>query len=169
MPSSPRRSRAPAGRLGAHGPDGAEPTVAAEDFLKALHALTEEGEPATNGDLAARLELSPSTITWMLRRLAARHLIRHTPYRGVTLTPAGRLAALQVVRRHRLIETFLVEVVGYPKDRVHAEAERLEHVASETLVAAMSRLLGEPRRDPHGAPIPSQAALQQSRPFRPES
>jgi DtxR family transcriptional regulator, Mn-dependent transcriptional regulator len=102
----------------------------------------------------------------MVRRLADQGLITHEPYRGVRLTEDGRRAALRTLRRHRILECYLTEVLGYPWDRVHAEAERLEHAASEELVERMASALGNPEQDPHGAPIPTrdgrveEAALQ---------
>jgi DtxR family Mn-dependent transcriptional regulator len=91
----------------------------------------------------------------MVRRLADQGLITHEPYRGVRLTAGGRRAALRTLRRHRILECYLTEVLGYPWDRVHDEAERLEHAASDELIDRMAAAIGEPETDPHGAPIPS--------------
>jgi DtxR family Mn-dependent transcriptional regulator len=104
--------------------------------------------------LAARLGVSPSTASEMVRRLAAGGLLAHERYGLVTLTPEGRTAALAVVRRHRIVETYLVERLGYSWDEVHEEAELLEHAMSERLLARMDAALGHPDRDPHGDPIP---------------
>ncbi|MEO6526224.1 MAG: metal-dependent transcriptional regulator [Gemmatimonadaceae bacterium] len=125
-----------------------------EDYLKAIYDL-ERGEPATTNDIALRLDISPASVSGMMRRLADQGLITHEPYRGVRLTVDGRRAALRTLRRHRILECYLTEVLGYPWDRVHDEAERLEHAASEELIERMTIALGNPSHDPHGAPIPS--------------
>jgi len=104
--------------------------------------------------LAEALGLSPAAATAMVKRMARQGWVRHTPYLGVALTAAGERAALRIVRRHRVLEAFLAEVLGYPWDRVHAEAERLEHAASDELIERLARLLGQPERDPHGSRIP---------------
>jgi DtxR family Mn-dependent transcriptional regulator len=94
----------------------------------------------------------------MVRRLAAQGLIRYERYRGVRLSPAGRRAALRTIRRHRVIEAYLTTALHYPEDRVHDEAERIEHAASDELIDRMSAAIGEPDTDPHGAPIPTREA-----------
>ena len=126
-----------------------------EDYLKAIYDLERVGEPATTNDIAVRLSISPASVSGMVRRLADQKLITHEPYRGVRLTTDGRRAALRTLRRHRILECYLTEVLGYPWDRVHAEAERLEHAASEELIERMAAALGDPALDPHGAPIPT--------------
>ena len=126
-----------------------------EDYLKAIYDLELVGEPASTNDIADRLAISPASVSGMVRRLADQGLITHEPYRGVRLTGDGRRAALRTLRRHRILECYLTEVLGYPWDRVHAEAERLEHAASEELVERMASALGDPVQDPHGAPIPT--------------
>jgi DtxR family transcriptional regulator, Mn-dependent transcriptional regulator len=137
-----------------------------EDYLKAIYDLELVGAPASTNDIADRLAISPASVSGMVRRLADQGLITHEPYRGVRLTEDGRRAALRTLRRHRILECYLTEVLGYPWDRVHAEAERLEHAASEELVELMASALGDPVQDPHGAPIPTrdgrveEAALQ---------
>lgn len=137
-----------------------------EDYLKAIYDLELEGAPASTNDIADRLAVSPPSVSGMVRRLADQGLITHEPYRGVRLTGDGRRAALRTLRRHRILECYLTEALGYPWDRVHAEAERLEHAASEELVELMASALGDPVQDPHGAPIPTrdgrveEAALQ---------
>jgi DtxR family Mn-dependent transcriptional regulator len=126
-----------------------------EDYLKAIYDLELVGTPASTNDIADRLAISPASVSGMVRRLADQGLITHEPYRGVRLTGNGRRAALRTLRRHRILECYLTEVLGYPWDRVHAEAERLEHAASEELVERMASALGDPVQDPHGAPIPT--------------
>jgi DtxR family Mn-dependent transcriptional regulator len=130
---------------------------AAEDYLKAL--LLEGGEQAADlvstNAVAHRLGVSAASATNMLKRLAGLGLVEHVPYRGADLTDAGRRIALEVVRHHRLLETYLAEALGVPWDEVHAEAEVLEHVLSERLEERISSLLGDPKFDPHGHPIPA--------------
>jgi DtxR family transcriptional regulator, Mn-dependent transcriptional regulator len=126
-----------------------------EDYLKAIYELELHGDAAATNDIAARLSIAPPSVSGMVRKLKEQGLVTHAPYRGVRLTAEGRRAALGTIRRHRVIETYLATVLGYPWDRVHAEAERLEHAASEELVDRMAAALGEPSRDPHGAPIPT--------------
>ena len=126
-----------------------------EDYLKAIYELARGDEPAATNDIADRLAISPASVSGMVRRLADQGLITHEPYRGVRLTGAGRTAALRTLRRHRILECYLTAVLGYPWDRVHEEAERMEHAASEELVERMAAALGDPRHDPHGAPIPT--------------
>jgi DtxR family Mn-dependent transcriptional regulator len=126
-----------------------------EDYLKAIYDLERVGEPASTNDIADRLAISPASVSGMMRRLAEQRLITHEPYRGVRLTGAGRRAALRTLRRHRLLECYLTEVLGYEWDGVHAEAERLAHAASDELIDRMAAALGNPTQDPHGAPIPT--------------
>ena len=126
-----------------------------EDYLKAIYDLELVGTAASTNDIADRLAISPASVSGMVRRLADQGLITHEPYRGVRLTGDGRRAALRTLRRHRILECYLTEVLGYPWDRVHDEAERLEHAASEELVERMATALGDPVQDPHGAPIPT--------------
>ena len=126
-----------------------------EDYLKAIYDLELVGEPASTNDIADRLAISPASVSGMVRRLADQGLITHEPYRGVRLTGEGRTAALRTLRRHRILECYLTAVLGYPWDRVHDEAERLEHTASEELIERMASALGDPIHDPHGAPIPT--------------
>jgi len=128
---------------------------AVEDYAKAIYALAGQGEgPVTTSALAARLGVAPGTVTAMLKRLAGLGLISYEPYRGVELTAAGERVALEVIRHHRLIEAYLAEALGMPWDRVHDEAEVLEHYISEELEERMAAALGNPDRDPHGDPIP---------------
>ena len=130
-------------------------TPAEEDYLKTIYAHTEwQPEPITPKALATRLGIAPSSVTEMVKKLAAAGLITHVPYGPLALTPAGRLRATAVVRRHRLIETWLVRELGYGWDEVHDEAEVLEHAISDRLLEAIDRHLGRPATDPHGDPIP---------------
>ena len=132
-------------------------TAPAEDCLKAVYELERAGDGAavTTNDLAHRLALAAASVTGMVKRLAGQGLIDHARYRGVRLTEQGRRTALRTLRRHRVIETYLVSVLGFGWDRVHDEAERLEHSASDELVDRMAAALGDPAVDPHGAPIPT--------------
>jgi DtxR family Mn-dependent transcriptional regulator len=125
-----------------------------ENYLTALLRLEEAGEAATTTVLARRLDVAPASVTGMLKKLADADLVTHRRYRGATLTPRGRRAAGAVLRRHRLVETFLVRALGFPRERVHAEAHRWEHAVSEEAVERIDSWLGHPRRDPHGAAIP---------------
>lgn len=126
-----------------------------EDYLKVIYSHTEwQDAPITGTQLAARLGLVPSTVTEMIKKLVSQGLVRHAPYGAITLTDAGRAEALRMVRRHRLVETWLVEGFGYTWDEVHDEAEVLEHALSDRLLAAIDAQLGHPARDPHGDPIP---------------
>lgn len=129
-------------------------TRSAEDYLKAIYHLTESGNAASTNELAQVLDLAPASVSGMLRRLAEQGLVEHEPYRGVTLAREGRRVALRMLRRHRLIEAYLVAHLGYTWDTVHDEAERLEHAVSDALVERMAKVLGNPLEDPHGDPIP---------------
>ncbi|EIF00555.1 Mn-dependent transcriptional regulator [Saccharomonospora glauca K62] len=126
-----------------------------EDYLRAIYGLEERGEDVTNTSLAARLAVSPSSASGMVTKLSQQGLVEHVPYRGIELTPDGRLLARSVLRRHRLIEAYLVSELGYTWDEVHAEADLLEHVVSDRLVERIAAKLGNPVRDPHGDPIPA--------------
>lgn len=126
-----------------------------EDYVRAIYGLAERGEAVTNTSLASRLEVSPSSASGMVTKLAQQGLVAHVPYRGIELTPEGRLLARAVLRRHRLIESYLVSELGYTWDEVHSEADMLEHVVSDRLVERISAKLGNPVRDPHGDPIPA--------------
>lgn len=130
-------------------------TPAAEDYLKTIYAHTEwQPDSITPSALATRLGVAPSSVTEMVKKLAASGLITHVPYGPLSLTDAGRLRATAVVRRHRLIETWLVREMGYDWDEVHDEAEILEHAISERLLDAINARLDFPACDPHGDPIP---------------
>ena len=126
-----------------------------EDYLKAVFSLAQGEAPASTSALAEHLAVQPASVTGMVKRLAEMGLLAHVPYRGVQLTDAGNREALRVIRRHRILETYLTDRLGYSWEEVHEEAERLEHTASDRLIEAMARALGNPDRDPHGAPIPT--------------
>ena len=130
-------------------------TRSVEDYLKAIYRLSPQGRAASTSEIAQRLELSPASVSGMVKRLSEQGLLEHVPYKGVQLTPEGRRAALRMLRRHRLIEAYLVAFLGYTWDTVHDEAERLEHAVSDTLVDRMAAVLGHPTVDPHGDPIPT--------------
>jgi DtxR family Mn-dependent transcriptional regulator len=130
-------------------------TAPAEDYLKAIYDLERSGNAAGTNEIAAQLAIAPASVSGMVRRLADQGLIEHERYHGVRLTEAGRRAALRTIRRHRIIEAYLAQALGYAWDRVHDEAERLEHAASDELIDRMAAAIGEPARDPHGAPIPT--------------
>src|SRR5437763_7973417 len=130
-------------------------TRAQQDYLKALYLLGGDGRPVPTRDLAQRLGISSPSVSEMVTRLSAQGLVEHDRYRGQQLTREGRKIALELVRHHRLLEMFLVQVLGYSWDEVHEEAERLEHVISETMEARIFELLGRPELDPHGHAIPS--------------
>jgi DtxR family transcriptional regulator, Mn-dependent transcriptional regulator len=128
---------------------------AIEDYAKTIYAISQERDGLVlNGEVAERLDVTPATATSMLKRLAELGLVEYVPYRGVSLTAAGEKVALEVIRHHRLIEAYLSEALGMPEDRVHEEAEVLEHYISEELEQLIAAKLGEPRHDPHGTPIP---------------
>ena len=127
---------------------------AIEDYCKAVYALGIDRALVPTGEVAVRLAVTPATATAMLQKLAELGLADYVPYKGVSLTPAGEKVALEVIRHHRLIEAFLAEALGMSHDRVHAEAEVLEHYISEDLEELIAAKLGEPSHDPHGNPIP---------------
>ncbi|MGI8844900.1 MAG: metal-dependent transcriptional regulator [Thermoleophilaceae bacterium] len=129
---------------------------AIEDYAKAIYSLTSHGpESASTNALARRLSLTPGSVSAMLGKLADAGLVEHIPYRGVRLTAEGERVAMAVLRRHRLLESFLAEILEVPWERVHAEAEVLEHVLSADLAELIARKLGDPTVDPHGDPIPT--------------
>lgn len=126
-----------------------------EDYLKAIFKLQAESLQVSTTALAGELDRSAASVTNMVKGLAEQGLLVHEPYHGVRLTSRGESAALRIIRRHRVIETYLIERLGYTWDGVHAEADRLEHAASDDLIDRMAQALGDPDEDPHGAPIPS--------------
>ena len=129
-------------------------SVAVQDYLKAIYTLESAGERVTTSALAQRMGVSAPSATAMTKRLDELGLVERVPHRGVALTDAGRLGALEVLRHHRLLERYLVDRLGLALDEVHAEAELLEHALSEELEAKIDAELGFPTHDPHGDPIP---------------
>jgi DtxR family Mn-dependent transcriptional regulator len=136
-------------------PQVPELTAPVEDYLKAIYEITRRDGTASTNEVAFALDVAAASVTGMIRRLAQQGYLDHVPYRGVQLTAEGRRAALRTIRRHRIIETYLTKVLGYAWDRVHDEAERLEHAASDELIERLAAALGHPTEDPHGAPIPT--------------
>lgn len=129
-------------------------TPAHEDYLKAIYLLTAQGSEVNNTALTHYLAVSPASATNMVKKLASLELVAYTPYQNITLTTRGEQVALEVLRHHRLIELYLHEKLKLPWEQVHAEAERLEHVISETVEDAIAAALDNPTIDPHGDPIP---------------
>jgi DtxR family Mn-dependent transcriptional regulator len=145
-----------------------EVSQAVQDYAKAIWALAQEGEdPVSTSAIASRLGVSPASASAMVKRLETLGLARRRPYRGVALTTAGERVALEVIRHHRLLELYLAEALGMPWDRVHAEAEVLEHAISPELSERIAQALGNPSRDPHGDPIPTAAGEIEEAPTRP--
>jgi DtxR family transcriptional regulator, Mn-dependent transcriptional regulator len=130
---------------------------AVENYAKAIYSLQHRtgGDPVATNDLADRLEVTPASASGMIKKLADLGLVAHVPYKGVQLTEEGERLALEVLRHHRLLELYLATQLDVPWDRVHEEAEALEHVLSEDLEARIAAKLGNPTRDPHGDPIPN--------------
>ena len=139
------------------------PSEAIENYAKAIYALEQRGE-VTNNALAERLGVTPASASSMVKKLDELGLVEHVPYKGVKLTESGRRVALEVLRHHRLLELYLAESLGVPWDRVHDEAEVLEHVLSEELEELIAAKLGNPTHDPHGDPIPTAALEIEERP-----
>ena len=138
---------------------GDVPTISAamEDYLKAIHRLQQDEQRVTTQALASELGISAASVTNMVKRLADLAMLEHNRYYGVRLTDAGTRVALEVIRHHRLLELYLAEAMGYDWDKVHEEAERLEHHVSTEFESRMDALLGHPEYDPHGDPIPTEA------------
>ena len=131
-------------------------STAVEDYAKAIYSLQQrEGDAVSTNALAERMGVTAASASGMVKRLCELGLVEHRPYRGVTLTDSGRRVALEVMRHHRLLELYLVESLGVPWDRVHDEAEVLEHVLSDELEELIAAKLGDPTHDPHGDPIPT--------------
>ncbi|MFN8509457.1 MAG: metal-dependent transcriptional regulator [Deinococcaceae bacterium] len=126
----------------------------AEDYLKAIYLLGKEGKVTTQ-KLSGSLQVTPASVSGMLKKLADLHLVEHKPYYGAVLTENGQRIALEILRHHRLLELYLTQALGYSWDTVHEEADRLEHVISEEFEAKIAQFLGNPQYDPHGHPIPS--------------
>jgi DtxR family Mn-dependent transcriptional regulator len=139
---------------------------AAGDYLKAIWTLSREG-PATTNAIAEALGFTPASVSGMLARLAEAGLVEHVRYRGATLTQRGRREALRLVRRHRLVETFMIQRLGYGWDEVHEEAEALEHAVSDRFAERLAELLDHPSHDPHGDPIPRPDGSLPATPDRP--
>jgi DtxR family Mn-dependent transcriptional regulator len=136
--------------------DTAEVSTAVQDYAKAIWSIAQRGdEPVSTSAIAERLEVSPASASAMVKRLEALGLVTREPYHGVRLTSAGQRVALEVLRHHRLLELYLAEALGMPWDRVHAEAEVLEHAISPELSELIAAKLGNPTHDPHGDPIPT--------------
>lgn len=134
-----------------------ELSSAVEDYLKAIYQITSGDRRVSTNEIAKRMGVTPASATGMIQRLAAAEppLVDYQKHRGVSLTAEGEQAALEVIRHHRLLETFLQEKLGYAWDEVHVEADRLEHAISEELEERICQALGDPSYDPHGDPIPS--------------
>ncbi|HEU4364466.1 MAG TPA: metal-dependent transcriptional regulator [Candidatus Krumholzibacteria bacterium] len=130
-------------------------TQSMENYLKAIFEIAEHAERASTSSIADRMGIAPASVTAMVKKLADLKLVTHEPYQGVQLTRIGEMAAVEVVRHHRLIEKYLADALGVPWDQVHDEADKLEHVISEDLEDRIASALGHPATDPHGAPIPS--------------
>lgn len=128
---------------------------AVEDYLKAIYILESEGDGASTSSIAESLGVSSASATNMIKRLSKMELVNYESYKGATLTKAGRKIALEIIRHHRLLELYLLEVMGYSWDEVHDEAEKLEHHISEQFEDKIAELLDDPTHDPHGDPIPS--------------
>ena len=126
-----------------------------EDYLKGIYTLTERGDPASTSALSQTLGVQPASITGMIKRLATLGYVEHLPYKGVQLTENGSREALRIIRRHRILETYLQEKLEYTWSEVHQEAELLEHAVSDKLISRMAKVLKDPTHDPHGAPIPT--------------
>jgi DtxR family transcriptional regulator, Mn-dependent transcriptional regulator len=131
-------------------------TISVQDYLKNIYELTENGESASTNALAQKMKVRAPSVTGMIQKMAAAEpaLVEYQKHQGVTLTKAGRRAALEVIRHHRLLEAWLVQTLGYSWDEVHEEAERLEHVISEDFESRIAAAMGHPVRDPHGELIP---------------
>jgi DtxR family Mn-dependent transcriptional regulator len=130
-------------------------TESMENYLKVIFEVLEHEDRATTSTIAERMGIAAPSVTAMLKKLNDLGLVSHEPYRGVRLTEVGEKMALEIVRHHRLVELYLAEALGVPWDRVHEEAEKLEHVISEDLERRMADALGDPKVDPHGSPIPA--------------
>ncbi|MDE0083115.1 MAG: metal-dependent transcriptional regulator [Gammaproteobacteria bacterium] len=137
------------------GPHGLSRSV--EDYLKAIYSLSEFGHAASTSDVAEALDVQPASVSGMIKRLAESGYVEHLRYRGVRLSASGTREALRIIRRHRVLETYLARRLGYSWDVVHEEAERLEHAASDELIDRMAAALEDPSHDPHGSPIPTRS------------
>lgn len=139
-------------------------TQSIEDYLKVIYKLQKEEAAVTTNGIAVQMGVAPASASNMIKKLARLRLVEHTPYRGVVLTASGEKVALEVIRHHRLLELYLAQALGVSLDRVHEEAERLEHVLSEEVEEKIAAQLGQPTHDPHGDPIPTrEGSLEQAR------
>ena len=143
---------------------GSEISDAVENYAKAIYALEQRDDTVTTNAIAERMGVTAASASGMVKKLDGLGLVSHVPYKGVTLTQAGERVALEVIRHHRLLELYLAESLDVPWDRVHAEAEVLEHVLSEELEALIAAKLGNPTVDPHGDPIPTADLVIEERP-----
>jgi DtxR family Mn-dependent transcriptional regulator len=145
------------------------PSLTVENYVKTIYQITaaQAGQPASTGQIATALDVSPGTVTSMLKTLDAARLATHKPYEGVALSRAGRVLALRMIRRHRLIELFLLRTLDMSWDEVHDEAEHMEHAVSDLLVDRIDAFLGHPEVDPHGDPIPRAEGLSLEPPVEP--
>jgi DtxR family Mn-dependent transcriptional regulator len=142
---------------------------AVEDYVKSIYTLTQQGDKATTKALAERMGLGRGTVSGMVKQLAERGLVDHTPYYGARLTQTGRELAMRVLRRHRLIELFLIKTLDLGWDEVDDHAEQLEHAVSDRLIERIDAKLGHPSIDPHGSPIPNASGEIESQNFHPLS
>ncbi len=143
-------------------------THSEENYLKTVYALApRDGQSVSTSEIATRLRTKASSVTDMVQKLAEKDYLNYKKYQGVKLTPAGKSAAVQVVRKHRLWEVFLKEKLGFGWDEVHEIAEQLEHIKSKELIERLDRFLGHPKYDPHGDPIPDPDGKIQSRSSKP--
>ena len=138
-------------------------TQAIQDYLKIIFKLANNDKAVSTNAIAEKLQISQASVTGMIKKLSDLKLTTHRPYYGVELTQTGRKIALEIIRHHRLLELYLAEALGYSWDQVHDEAEKLEHVISEEFEDKMAKILGNPKADPHGAPIPSKDGLIEER------
>ncbi len=145
------------------------PNQSTEDYIKSIYKLQQDDGVVTTSELAEHLDVADASVTDMVKKLSAKKLLHHTPYRGVELTGEGRRLAMKMMRRHRLWEMLLVRFLGYSWDEVHDEAERLEHVTSDEMERRLDKALGYPKVDPHGDPIPSAKGILDVHEFTPLS
>jgi len=140
-------------------------TQAAQDYLKVIYKISADTKPVSTNAIAERLQVSQASVTSMVKKLSDLQLIEHKPYHGVQLNATGRKIALEIIRHHRLIELYLSQALGFSWDRVHEEAEKLEHHISEEFEEKMAEFLGHPSFDPHGAPIPRKDGTMEEEPL----
>lgn len=131
------------------------PSISVENYLKYIYELGESENRVTTNTLAEKLKIAPASVTAMVKKLSAKGFLRHIPYKGVEVTEKGKRSALRIIRKHRLWEMFLVEVLHFSWDKIHDEAEEYEHIMSERMEERIDEVLGHPVIDPHGDPIPT--------------